>query len=224
MASKKRSVKQKPSEKFRHKVVVRAKTDGQKRYIQEIKNSDVTFCTGPAGSGKTVVAVGVALQYLLDGRCEQIVIMRPAREACDESIGYLPGTLEEKMGPWAAPVMDNLRVFIDPQQIRNLLSMRKIEVIPLAYARGRSLNHSVVIVDEAQNLQPKQFLMVLTRLGDGSKMIINGDISQSDIPSGGLSDAMRRLQGLEGVSMVTMGPSDIVRNPLISHIIARYAD
>lgn len=226
MASKKKFTKPKKEqpEKFRHKLTVTARTDGQKRYIQDIQNSEIILCTGPAGSGKTVIAVGMALQSLFAGEIDQIVIMRPVREACDEKIGFLPGNLEDKMGPWAAPVIDNLKVFLDTVQIRNLLATKRIETIPLAYARGRSLNRCHVIVDEAQNCSPKQLLMILTRIGDGSKMIINGDTSQSDIPSEGLSDAIRRLKGMRKVAISSMDSSDIVRNPLIAEIIDRYKD
>lgn len=209
--------------RFRDGVSVTAKTLGQKRYIQDIISHDITICTGPAGCGKTAVAIGIGLSSLLAGKVERIVIMRPVKEACDESIGYLPGDLDEKMGPWAAPVVDNMRLFIDPAQIRNLFMQRRIEIIPLAYARGRSLNKAFIILDEAQNCSPQQFLMVLTRIGEGSKLVVNGDISQSDTPAQGLTDAMERLEGMPQVAVSIMRSEDIVRNPIISEIIARYS-
>lgn len=212
-------------DKFRNQVVVKAKTEGQKKYIQEIKNSDITFCRGPAGSGKTVIAVGLGLHYLLASNpaFEKIVVVRPVKEACGESLGYLPGQVQEKLAPWMAPIVDNMEVFVDKYQIKNLLTQQKVEVIPLAYMRGRSLNKSFIIVDEAQNCTPEQFLLILTRLGDGSKMVLNGDVSQSDVGKEGLSDAIGRLQGVPGVGFCELGASDIVRNPLISKVIERYS-
>jgi len=207
-------------------IVVSAKTDGQRRLIMEIKGHDIVICTGPAGSGKTYLSVGLALQYLLasSSGIEKIIFMRPVKEACDEKIGSLPGDLSEKMTPWMAPIVDNMQEFIEQPMIRNLFWEKKVEIVPLAYARGRSLNKSFIMVDEAQNCSKKQMLMILTRIGRGSKMVINGDVSQSDDHSivNGLSDAMDRLQGIEGIGFAELGHEDIVRNPLISHILERY--
>jgi phosphate starvation-inducible PhoH-like protein len=151
--------------------------------------------------------------------------MRPAKEACGERIGFLPGDLSEKMAPWAAPIFDNMEVFIDKTQIRNLLWEDRIEVIPLAFARGRSLNNAFIIVDEAQNVSPEQMLMVLTRLGKNSKMAINGDLAQTDVRgASGLYDAMMRLQGVDGIGFHKMVASDIVRHPLIAKILERYIE
>lgn len=209
-------------------VVVTPKTDGQKRYIIEIQNHDITICMGPAGSGKTAIAVGLALEAILakNPAYEKLVVMRPAKEACGEKIGFLPGDLSEKMGPWAAPVVDNMLVWIDQNSVKNLFFDKKIDIIPLAYARGRSLNNSFIILDEAQNCSREQMLMALTRLGSGSKMVINGDLTQSDIGNiqTGLEDAARRLRGMERISIVEMNETDIVRNPLIGQIISRYTD
>jgi len=211
--------------KFRDGVVVSAKTQGQKRYIIEAKNSEITFCTGPAGSGKTCIAIGLALQYLTAAQSglEKIVIMRPTKEACDERIGYLPGDIDEKMGPWAAPVMDNMLVFLDRTAIKNLMYEHKVEIIPMAYCRGRSLSKACVIVDEAQNLTKAQMLMTLTRLGEGSRMILTGDLEQSDIHGeNGLQDAVKRLKEIPGIAFVELTESDIVRHPLIATILQRY--
>lgn len=220
--------RQPQQQRFRDNVVVNAKTQGQKRYIIEVKNNDITFAFGPAGCGKTAIAVGLALQSLMSPTpaYDKLVVLRPAKEACDEKIGFLPGDMEEKMAPWAAPIMDNMSVFIESSAIKNLFWQKKIEIIPLAYARGRSLNRSFIIVDEAQNCTAKQMLMVLTRLGEGSKMVVNGDVSQSDVRSkiNGMAEAAARLDGMEGVSIVELGPDDIVRHRLISEIIKRFSE
>lgn len=201
-------------------------TPGQERYIEEIATHDITFCLGPAGCGKTVIAVGLALQKILSPKpqYEKLIIMRPAKEACGESIGFLPGDMAEKMQPWAAPLVDNMKVFVDDKVIKDMFFEGKIEVVPLAFARGRSFNGSFIILDEAQNCTPQQILMVLTRIGAGSKMVINGDPLQSDIPGpSGLEDAVRRLEGMAGAGVARMGEEDIRRHPLIGEILRRYA-
>jgi len=207
-------------------VRVQALTEGQRHYICTIKDSIITFCVGPAGCGKTIIPVGLGLQSLTvpGTNIQRIVIMRPVKEACDEHIGFLPGNLDEKMGPWAAPLVDNMMEFLNDQQIKLLFHENRVVILPLALARGRSLNDSFIILDEAQNCTKKQMLMALTRIGRGSKMVINGDVSQSDDHSvvNGLSDAMDRLKGIDGIGFAELGPEDIVRNPLISHIIKRY--
>jgi phosphate starvation-inducible protein PhoH and related proteins len=209
-------------------IVVSAKTEGQKRYIIEVKNHDITICMGPAGSGKTAVAVGLALEAILakNPSYEKLIVMRPAKEACGEKIGFLPGDLSEKMGPWAAPVVDNMLVWVDQNTVKNMFHDKKVDIIPLAYARGRSLNNAFIILDEAQNCSKEQMLMALTRLGSNSKLVINGDINQSDIGNviSGLEDAANRLQNMDRISIVEMDESDIVRNPLIGKILQRYSD
>jgi len=222
-----RGGKEKKADRYKKNVVVSAQTEGQKDYIREILNNDITFCYGPAGSGKTAVAVGIALQHICAPvpAYEKLIVMRPAKEACGERIGFLPGDLSEKMAPWAAPILDNMQVFIEPTQIKNLLWENRIEVIPLAFARGRSLNNAFIIVDEAQNVSPEQMLMVLTRLGKNSKMVINGDLAQTDIRgASGLYDAMMRLQQIDGIGFHRMIASDIVRHPLIAKILDRYIE
>lgn len=216
--------------KFRDGVVVQGKSLSQKHYIAEIKNSDIVICTGPAGTGKTAVAVGLGLQAITAAQpaYEKMVVLRPVKEACGEHLGYLPGDLKEKMSVWVAPIIDNMEIFVDQNQIKNLFYEKKVEVIPLAYARGRSLNKAFILVDEAQNCSVDQMLMILTRLGMGSKLVINGDLTQCDSRYyiNGLKDAVERLQGMDGVSIIEMGCSkeDIIRNPLIAEIIQRYSN
>jgi len=213
----------KPKEKS---IIVQAKTVGQKKYIIEIQNHIITFCTGPAGTGKTAISVGIGLQYILaqNSMYDKIVVMRPAKEACGEKIGFLPGDIEEKMGPWATPIMDNMLIWLEPSLIKRLFMEKKIEVIPLAYARGRSLNKSFIIVDEAQNCSPDQVLMALTRIGNDSRMVVNGDLQQTDVGdrANGLEDAIERLKDMKTVSIVNLTEEDIVRNPIIGEIIKKY--
>lgn len=215
----------KPREDFKnYKVSVTAKTENQRKYIQAILNSDIIFCHGSAGTGKTTVAAGIALQLLLEQNSpyEKIVIIRPAKEACGENLGALPGDLSEKMLPWALPVLDNCLNFIDKKILNLLIEQDKIEVIPIAYARGRSLNNCLIIIDEAENLTDKMLLLLLTRFGQGSKMVINGDLEQSDIHNSGFNDAMHRLAQLDGVSIIMMTDEDVVRHPLVKEILKLY--
>lgn len=215
-------------ERPRGTIRVEARTDGQRRYLGAVRTNTITICTGPAGCGKTAIAVGTALQNLLSGNptFQKIIIMRPVKEACDESIGFLPGGLDEKMEPWAAPIVDNLGPFVDKSAIYKLFRDKVIEIVPLAYARGRSLNNSFVIVDEAQNCSKKQMIMILTRIGENSKMVINGDLAQNDGPKGGsgLEDAISRLDGMDGIGIVRLDDKDIVRHPMIGEILRRYSD
>ena len=204
-------------------VIVSAKTLGQKQYMQAIQENDIVFCAGPAGSGKTVIAAGLGLQMLLAGKYQKIVVLRPAIEACHERIGFLPGSADEKLQPWTAPVFDNMEVFLKRAVIKDLVIDGKIETVPLGFVRGRSFNNAFIVVDESQNLSVKQTLLVLTRLGQDSKMIFNGDLTQSDLSeSNGLADSFDRLQDIKGIGFVSLDASDIVRHRLIGQIIERY--
>jgi phosphate starvation-inducible protein PhoH and related proteins len=203
---------------------IKPRTDGQAAYIEAIRQHDMTFCIGPAGCGKTYLAVATAVEAYRAKRVRKIVLVRPAVEA-GESLGYLPGDLHEKLNPYLRPLLDAINEMVDFEQVKFLMEQDLIEVIPLAYMRGRTLNQAFVILDEAQNATVAQMKMFLTRLGEGSKMVVSGDISQVDLPSGvtsGLRDAAQRLQGIDGIAMVRLNETDIVRHPLVKRIVAAY--
>lgn len=203
---------------------VRAKTFRQRQYIQQILKHDLTFCTGPAGTGKTFLAVTVAAQALLANQYERLILTRPAVEA-GEKLGFLPGDLQQKIDPFLRPLYDALYEFIDPEKMSNLMERGVIEVAPLAYMRGRTLNNAFVIVDEAQNTTPAQMKMVLTRLGFRSKMVVTGDMTQTDLPlnqQSGLVVALKILQHIDGIAVCEFTQKDVVRNPLVQRIVAAY--
>jgi len=203
---------------------IRAKTFRQRQYIKAIQSHDVTFCTGPAGTGKTVLAAILAVQSLLKGDYERLILTRPAVEA-GEKLGFLPGDLQEKVNPFLRPLYDSLYELIDPEKIPDLMAKGTIEVAPLAYMRGRTLNNAFVIVDEAQNTTPAQMKMVLTRLGFSSRMVVTGDITQTDLPhtqESGLVTALRILKTVEGIAICEFSQGDVVRHPLVQKIVAAY--
>jgi phosphate starvation-inducible PhoH-like protein len=203
---------------------VKPKTEGQKRYLEAVLNNDLTFCIGPAGTGKTYLAVAAAANMLKHGQARRIVLARPAVEA-GERLGFLPGDLQAKVNPYLRPLFDALHDMMDFEQVKRFMVNDVIEVIPLAFMRGRTLNESVVILDEAQNTTPSQMLMFLTRLGHDSKMIITGDTSQVDLPEdsrSGLIDALEKLRGIKGIATVTLEKSDIVRHRLVQNIVNAY--
>jgi len=204
---------------------VRPKTPGQRRYIEAMLSHDLIFSTGPAGTGKTYLAVAVAVNMLKHLRARRLILVRPAVEA-GEKLGFLPGDMQAKVNPYLRPLFDALHDMMEYDQIRRFLVNDLIEVIPLAYMRGRTLNDSVIILDEAQNTTVPQMLMFLTRMGHGSKLIVTGDDSQIDLPEGvlsGLLDAQRRLAGIEGLAFVRLHRQDIVRHRLVQKIVEAYA-
>ncbi len=198
---------------------------GQTAYVEAIFGNDLTFCLGPAGTGKTYLAVAVAVSLLRRQRIKRIVLVRPAVEA-GERLGYLPGDLQAKVNPYLRPLFDAMNDMMPFDQIKRFMANDVIEIMPLAFMRGRTLNESVIILDEAQNATPSQMLMFLTRLGFNSKMIVTGDDSQSDLAGGeasGLVDAIDRLEGEERIGLVRLHEVDIVRHPLVQRIVGAYA-
>ena len=204
--------------------VVRAKTFKQKQYVKAIQTHDITFGIGPAGTGKTFLAAVLAVQALLKDECDRIILTRPAIEA-GEKLGFLPGDLQQKVNPFLRPLYDALYEFIDAEKIPDLMERGKIEVAPLAYMRGRTLSNAFVIVDEAQNTTPAQLKMVLTRLGFGSKMVVTGDITQTDLPThqdSGLIVASKILRSVDDIAFCYLSQADVIRHPLVQQIVAAY--
>ncbi|GBD89698.1 phoH-like protein [bacterium BMS3Abin04] len=203
---------------------IKAKTPNQIEYLKIMKENDICFAVGPAGTGKTFLAVAFALSALKKGIVERIVLARPAVEA-GESLGFLPGDFKEKIDPYLRPLLDALQDMLPGEQLRSYLEKGVIEIVPLAYMRGRTLNHSYVILDEAQNSTALQMKMFLTRLGPNSKAIITGDITQIDLPShvvSGLIEAKAILKNVDGVGFVNFNKGDVVRHKLVKDIINAY--
>ena len=193
------------------------KSDNQSNYIRAIAECDITFCYGPAGSGKTAIAVGLACEYLLSGKVKKIVITRPVVES-GGGLGYLPGTMEEKIQPYLIPIMEEMKPYLP----KAVLESDAIELCPLEYMRGRNFHHSFMILDESQNATIEQIKMFITRTGWESKAVINGDLEQTDLgESTGLQYCLDKLEGLEGVAICELTDDDIVRNDIISKILRR---
>jgi phosphate starvation-inducible PhoH-like protein len=210
---------------WRHRALkVAPKTVHQKRYVDSIRQNTITFGIGPAGTGKTFLAVALAAGALSRREVNRIILTRPAVEA-GERLGFLPGDLMAKVDPYLRPLFDALHDMLEPEKVTQYLERGTIEVAPLAFMRGRSLNDSFIILDEAQNTSPEQMKMFLTRLGFGSKMVITGDITQVDLPreqDSGLVTVMDILEGVEGIEFVRFGEEDVVRHKLVRRIVAAY--
>lgn len=203
---------------------IKPRTAGQGKYVEAIRSHDLTLATGPAGCGKTYLAVATAVEALKAGQVRKIVLVRPAVEA-GESLGFLPGDLRAKLNPYLRPLMDALGEMVDYNQARNFMEQDVIEVIPLAYMRGRTLSDAFIILDEAQNTTVAQMKMFLTRMGEHSKMVVSGDVTQQDLPRGvtsGLNDAVRRLGSMKEIGVVRLQATDIVRHRLVQRIVEAY--
>lgn len=203
---------------------VQARSPGQRTYLAALRERDMVFALGPAGSGKTYLAVAMGVSLLIAGKVERIVLSRPAVEA-GERLGFLPGDMKEKIDPYLRPLYDALHDMLPAEQIANRLESGEIEIAPLAFMRGRTLAHCYVILDEAQNTTPMQMRMFLTRLGEGSRMVITGDPSQTDLPGGqrsGLADAVDTLKDVDGVRFVRLSSRDVVRHDLVIRIVDAY--
>src|SRR5947208_2387410 len=210
-------------ERNRH---VRPRTDGQARYVRAMQDNDLTLCIGPAGTGKTYLAVGMAVTMLRQGQVKRIVLVRPAVEA-GERLGFLPGDIVAKVNPYLRPLFDSLHDMMEPEQVKRYMENDIIEIVPLAFMRGRTLNQAVIILDEGQNTTVPQMKMFLTRMGNGSKIIVTGDVTHEDLPRqmrSGLVDAVQRLRNLERIGIVYLDEHDIVRHPLVQRIVRAYEE
>ena len=196
----------------------------QKQYVDLVRGNDIVFAVGPAGTGKTYLAMAFAVRSLLDKQVRRIILTRPAVEA-GERLGFLPGTLEEKVDPYLRPLYDALHDMIDADKLERFMTDGTVEVAPLAFMRGRTLNDSFIVLDEAQNTTPEQMKMFLTRMGFGSKAVVTGDITQTDLPRGqksGLRDALELVEGIRGIARVQFSDQDVVRHPLVAALIRAY--
>jgi len=205
--------------------VIGPKSEGQRRYLEAMDRSEIVFSIGPAGTGKTYLAVAKAVSMLQSGAVRKLVLARPAVEA-GEKLGFLPGDYQAKVNPYLRPLYDALNDLLDFGRIKRYMERDVIEIVPLAYMRGRTLGSAFIILDEAQNTTSRQMLMFLTRMGEGSRIVITGDVTQIDLPErevSGLVDAGRVLEGIAGVEFVTLTRADIVRHPLVQEIVDAYA-
>jgi phosphate starvation-inducible PhoH-like protein len=213
-----------PGAIFRAGIEVAAKSDGQSKYLTDIDQNDIVFAIGPAGTGKTFLAVSKAVEHMKAGRVRRIVLVRPAVEA-GERLGFLPGDIQAKVNPYLRPIYDSLNTFLEFGQLKRMIDADVIEICPLAYMRGRTLDEAFIILDEAQNTTSEQMKMFLTRMGRASKIVVTGDITQIDLPPGkpsGLIEVKELLKGIPGLAFAYLSKADIVRHPLVQRIVDAY--
>ncbi len=198
-----------------------AKTPNQKKYIKSVKENQVVICSGPAGTGKTHIATSMAIMGLVRGEYEKVIITRPLVQA-GEDTGYLPGTIREKTAPYLRPIFDELLCYVSNSDIITMMNSGQIEICPLAYMRGRNFHHCFIVADECQNASEKQLMMLLTRIGKGSKIVLTGDATQSDLSyrnQGGLNVCINGLEDVDGIGIVKLNTEDIVREPIVERIV-----
>jgi phosphate starvation-inducible PhoH-like protein len=213
-----------PGAIFRAGIEVSAKSEGQGKYLTDIDQNDIVFAIGPAGTGKTFLAVSKAVEHMKAGRVRRIVLVRPAVEA-GERLGFLPGDIQAKVNPYLRPIYDSLNTFLEFGQLKRMIDADVIEICPLAYMRGRTLDEAFIILDEAQNTTSEQMKMFLTRMGRASKIVVTGDITQIDLPPGkpsGLIEVKELLKGVPGLAFAYLSKADIVRHPLVQRIVDAY--
>tara|TARA_R100001198_G_C5191487_1_gene183986 strand:+ start:268 stop:939 length:672 start_codon:yes stop_codon:yes gene_type:complete len=216
-----RRKKEETGQQTKRRKALKPKTKNQEDYVRAISANEVCFCTGPAGTGKTAVAVGLACDYLLDKRVEKIIVTRPVIES-GRGLGFLPGTFEEKIHPYLVPVLEEMQYRLNTNRVQAYREEGRIEVVPLEYMRGRNFHNCFMILDEAQNATFEQLKMFITRIGWDSKAVINGDIDQTDLLAkdrGGLEEFLERLEDVVGVGMAELTDEDIIRNPIISKVL-----
>lgn len=203
---------------------IKPRTENQEKFMKAMNRAELVFGLGPAGTGKTFLAVAKAVEMLQENKIDKVILTRPAVEA-GENLGFLPGDLKEKIDPYLRPLYDALYEMMPTDVVEKKMASEIIEIAPLAYMRGRTLAHAIVILDEAQNTTPMQMKMFLTRLGEGSRMVVNGDLTQTDLPRGvrsGLLDSMEILRGVEGIEFVEFSEKDVVRHDLVAKIVKAY--
>jgi phosphate starvation-inducible PhoH-like protein len=216
-----RRKKEETGQQTKRRKALKPKTKNQEDYVRAISANEVCFCTGPAGTGKTAVAVGLACDYLLDKRVEKIIVTRPVIES-GRGLGFLPGTFEEKIHPYLVPVLEEMQYRLNTNRVQAYREEGRIEVVPLEYMRGRNFHNCFMILDEAQNATFEQLKMFITRIGWDSKAVINGDIDQTDLLAkdrGGLEEFLERLENITGVGIAELTDEDIIRNPIISKVL-----
>ena len=205
---------------------LKPKTENQAKYIREMIDSDITICIGPAGTGKTTIAVGVACEQILEGKIDRIIVTRPVVES-GKGLGFLPGTFQDKIHPYLVPIFEEMNMYLSTQVTERLIKEKHVEICPLEYMRGRNFHNSFIILDEAQNATYEQIKMLITRMGSQSKCVINGDIEQSDLPQnlkGGLEECFDSLDNIKGVGLVELERCDIIRNKIIAKVLDRLED